>query len=143
MVMTKDLNGTEAPSGESGARLSRRHPQAISPRNRPDPVDGTYPLSGGRDTIGEGQRRKSAPTGAGTPCGRGLADRKDNDRLMVSIADPTDSSSTPPTYTPTCPRCGRLARLTSVVDHEPDIRVMHARCSKDHIFIVKWNDGAA
>lgn len=56
--------------------------------------------------MSEGHRRKSAPTGVAAPCGRGLADRKDTDRLMVIITDPTDPSSTcTDPHVDGCPSC--------------------------------------
>lgn len=93
------------------------------------PVDEPFRMSDESGMVGEGQRRKSAPTGVAAPDGRGLADRKDNDRLMATLPRPDDT--TPPcslAHVDGCPDCVTNTEAPEHVEPSPRGCVCFYRC---------------
>jgi len=99
-----------------------------------------YRMSEGHETMGEGQRRKSTPAGVAAPCGRGLADRTDNDRLMAIMPDATDPSSTcTAPHVDGCPECVINVEAAYLHLSFTDACVAAYRCADcGHLWQTSW-----
>lgn len=132
-----ELSSVHSPASAGGARIprsneqsrrSRRSETVSTPqdpsRRSTSPVDNervtASPNGAGSELCKAGQRRKSAPVGAGTP-NQGLADRKDNDRLMAIMPDPAGPPSRcAAAHVDGCPDCVVNVEPPEHVERRPD-----------------------
>lgn len=95
------------------------------------PVDAPYRLSVGSTTIDTGHRHKSAPVALQRQT-RGLADRKDTDRLMATVDVRTDNA--PPAL---CPLCGERGRGIAVPESDRITKANYI-CPDGHVWTSHW-----
>lgn len=102
-------------------------------------VDEHFPLSVAQGTMApEGPTNRSAPTGAGTPCGRGLAQRTEGTTGLVNSLE-----RTPDTRKGLCPTCEQTTTTTALyAGNKIGYIDGHFLCPNGHIFIVRWMGAA-
>lgn len=115
--------------------MNADYPQRIVDESVVTPVDDHFPLSVAQATMAsEGPTKRSAPTGAGTPHGRGLARRTEGTTGLMHTVDATPDNPPPPA----CPLCTKPAASSSVRLESPGISIGDYRCPTGHIWTTRW-----